>query len=647
MKIELISLKLENFKGIRNQRIDFTEKTNISGQNATGKTTIFDAFTWLLFGKDSKDKKDFGIKTYDMHGKTIEGIEHSVEGTINISGIRYELKKIYREKWTKEKGKKIKRFSGNETIYYIDEEEVSKGKYTEFIKTFVEENLFKLITNPHYFNEKLHWKERRDILMSIVGEISDDDVINSSDELKDLKNLLKGKGIESFKNITAGQRKKLNRELKEIPVRIDEANKTLPKAVLSNEDVLNANIDKIQLEIEEKNRQIDDQSLVFQAFNEKQREYYQAQNKVQSKEYELKTQSERPLQEAKMELREKERMLELKTRDINNNNQLIEKNNEKIVAYENQCSELRDQWFEVNTRSFESKDDFTCPTCGQLLPEEERAEKLKTMEDNFYAQKQRDLDRITKDGTDKKESISHLESDNEKCLEVVEGLTNESEILKSEIETIKANIENFVPGEIAEDDELKNLKEHVSILEKEIKKPDDAEINKLRAEIDTLKKKQHELNAEIKEIRRCEETQARIEELKDREKYLGEQIANLENHEELCDEFVRQKVVMIEEIANKKFQKARFRLFNTLVNGGTEESCDVTFFGVPYNDLNSAAKIEVGLDIIETLMNHYDIKAPIFIDNKESINHVPVIDTQTINLIVSFDEDLIIENITA
>ena len=55
MKIRISNLKLKNFKGIKDLEIDFNnENTNIYGKNATGKTTIFDAFKWLFFDKDSK-----------------------------------------------------------------------------------------------------------------------------------------------------------------------------------------------------------------------------------------------------------------------------------------------------------------------------------------------------------------------------------------------------------------------------------------------------------------------------------------------------------------------------------------------------------------------------------------------------------------
>lgn len=103
MEIKLKSLKLKNFKGIKDLHINFGQVTNISGENASGKTTIFDAFTWLLFDKDCTDRKDFAIKTHDKNGNTIHGLSHEVEGIIEFDGTETILKKVYTEKWTKKR----------------------------------------------------------------------------------------------------------------------------------------------------------------------------------------------------------------------------------------------------------------------------------------------------------------------------------------------------------------------------------------------------------------------------------------------------------------------------------------------------------------------------------------------------------------
>jgi len=172
MNIKINKLILQNFKGIRNLEINAAGKDlNIYGDNATGKTTVFDAFMWLLFNKDSLGRSDFGIKTQDSGGNTLHNLEHSVECVLSIDDAILTLKKVYAEKWTKKRGSAEAEFSGHETKYYINEVPSTKGEYTAKISSIIDEDLFKTITNPLYFNEHLKWQDRRAILLSICGDM--------------------------------------------------------------------------------------------------------------------------------------------------------------------------------------------------------------------------------------------------------------------------------------------------------------------------------------------------------------------------------------------------------------------------------------------------------------------------------------------
>ena len=134
MEIKIFSLKLKNFKGIKDLKIDFNcQNTNIYGANATGKTTIFDAFKWLFFDKDSNDRKDFNIKTLDSNNKPIHFLEHEVEAILVIDGVDMTFKKVFQEKWVKKRGQSEQEFSGHETNYWIDEVPVKKKDYEEKI----------------------------------------------------------------------------------------------------------------------------------------------------------------------------------------------------------------------------------------------------------------------------------------------------------------------------------------------------------------------------------------------------------------------------------------------------------------------------------------------------------------------------------
>ena len=211
MEIKLLNLKLKNFKGIKDLEINFNcQNTNIYGANATGKTTIFDAFKWLFFDKDSSDRKDFNIKTLDSNNKPIHFLEHEVEAILVIDGVDMTFKKVFQEKWVKKRGQTEQEFSGHETNYWIDEVPVKKKDYEEKINSLIPESLFKLITDPSYFNNQLKWSERRELLINISGaNISDEEILDSKEEFSEIKGKLEGRSIDDYKKSCTGQNKRL------------------------------------------------------------------------------------------------------------------------------------------------------------------------------------------------------------------------------------------------------------------------------------------------------------------------------------------------------------------------------------------------------------------------------------------------------
>lgn len=234
--MKLNKLTLRNFKGIRDFALDTGgESLSIFSDNGMGKTTIADAWFWLLFGKDSLNRSDFEIKTLGEDGQPIHGLEHEVEGVLDIKGKSLVLKKVYSEIWTKTRGSATKEFTGNTTDHYVDGVPVKKGIYEATIAGIVAEDAFKLLTNPRYFNEVLHWQERRELLTKVCGDVSDEDVITSDSKLNRLPDILQGKSLEDHRKIIKARMTKLNEEIDKIPIRIDEISRSLPTLRSNNE----------------------------------------------------------------------------------------------------------------------------------------------------------------------------------------------------------------------------------------------------------------------------------------------------------------------------------------------------------------------------------------------------------------------------
>ena len=195
MNIFLRRLELKNFKGIKDLSIVFGPVTRISGDNGTGKTSIMDSFMWLLFGKDSKDRKDYKIKTIDENGNELHGLEHTVIGELEVDGTLVKLQRTYKERWTKQRGQATSELKGHTTDYLINDVPASMKEYNEKVNDILADNTFKLITNPLYFTS-LDWKKQREILLEIIGDVDIENVVNYNKSLKPLEKLLGEDDVE-------------------------------------------------------------------------------------------------------------------------------------------------------------------------------------------------------------------------------------------------------------------------------------------------------------------------------------------------------------------------------------------------------------------------------------------------------------------
>ncbi|MBC8059296.1 MAG: hypothetical protein H7Y18_01370 [Clostridiaceae bacterium] len=194
--------------------------------------------------------------------------------------------------------------------------------------------------------------------------------------------------------------------------------------------------------------------------------------------------------------------------------------------------------------------------------------------------------------------------------------------------------------------EYQKLKLEVEALEIRVQQPIafTQNIIELKAKKEELEVQLEEVNNSLSFKEQNIKTKDRITQLLEEEKKLAQQIAELEGQEFLCEKYIKTKVELLEAGINNKFKFVRFKLFNTLVNGAVEECCEALIDGVPFSNANTASQVNAGIDIINALCEYYKISAPVFIDNRESVNEILDCNSQIINLIVSKDKKLIIEN---
>lgn len=650
-RIELVSLRLKNFKGVKNFTIEANgQNVRVFGDNATGKTTLFDAMTWLLFDKDSNNKKDFQIKTVDLQGKELHGLEHEVEGVFLVDGKTLTLKKVFKEKWTKKKGGGTKKFSGHTTDYYIDEVPTKQKEFKDKVDDLIDEKIFKLLTSPTYFNEQLKKEEKRNILFEVCGTISDEEIISSSKKLSELEDILGNRGIEKHKEFIAAKRKEINKELDAIEVRIKEVNHNLPDINSLNGKELLAELTFLDDDIRSKEDEISRIRNGGQV-SEKQKELAQLQAdllKIKNN-YNADTQEKLRAKESLFnEVRTKRDEVEY---EINSAKRNIQTKNEEIQRLEKQAEHLREQFFEVDSRQFTGElhqHDENCLTCGQSLPQDQieeahqkAKEKYESELADFNRKKAEELESIRSRGKETKSQITALGEEAEELSAFAEEKDNlrlqyeeRLSTLQDEISDLKANMSNVEESTEYKRkmDEIERVKTEISGLKSSVSE----EISKAQNELDEIKVKKREVEEDLAKIKQHKQAEKRIQELSDQESKLGAEFEKLEKEKYLIEQFTRTKIDMIEEKIASKFKYARFKLFKELISGGLEDVCETLFDGVEYSKgLNNAARINVGLDIISTLSKHYGFSAPIFIDNSEAVTKLIDTKAQTISLVVS------------
>ena len=653
--IKLKKLELKNFKGIKEFRCEFGEElTTISGANGTGKSTVFDAFTWLLFGKNSNDKKDFNVQTLDSSNNVIHHLDCEVVAEISINGNKKVLKRLLQEKWQKKRGEVNPELRGTSTTFEVDGIPVKQKEYQEVINEIVDESIFKMITNPAYFSS-LNWTKQREILLEIIGDISEEDVINYNKELEPLKNLLTD-GIDNFNKRTKASISKLKDQAKTIPARIDECNNNIKEIDFLE---LETKKNEVQKDINSIDEQISDLSKYNEQKLKLQDEVFKAREEM-SKQIAFAMQNvnapliaiNENIAAVKNDINEKSFKIKQLELNITNKEKYIEDLNKKLNEASISREDLLEKYHSEDDKIFEFDESLSvCPTCGREYDLSKIEEIKEVAKEKFESKKKEAIDAIVNAGKFYAKNIEDykklIEKSNNEITEykteikginlTIEELNKKLDALNREKDTIRPTDDPYFEGK----DELKNkIKELQSQLDN-FKENDTSELKQKKKE---LQSQLESINKDLGRKNTNEELKKRMEELNSEEKELQIKIAELEGHQFLGEQFIRTKVELLEESINKKFKGAvTFKLFNNQVNGGLSETCEALINGVPFSDANTAAKINAGLSIINTLCEHYNISAPVFVDNSESVNELNNTDSQLIKLVVSNDKKLNVE----
>lgn len=632
------TMKLENFAGVADLSIDFDSKsTFIYGDNGTGKTTVFNAFTWLLTGKASTGAANFTPKTEGTHG-----LEHSVIATIISNDKEFTLKRTFHEVYKKKRGASKEEFAGHATDYYIDGVLTKEKDFIKFIEEHIgTPDIIKELSLPEYFSEGESWQNRRQTLLNICGDVTDDDVIASDLELSELlPEILNGRSVDDYIKIVTAEMKDLNKQIDAIPTRIDEANKAIPVSMpKSTREELIAERADLMIERDKLKADYSEATHGTVAYNQK---VFELRSKLQQASLDYKkiiANENDKAQKAIETVRREYNTLQDKTAELKKKAQEAAGAVDDMIA---RRDSLIEEYKHIKAQTWEGSN--ICPTCGQLLPDEKVQEakesfniaKASALEENIAHGKmcsKEKIEELKKTAFDLLEEYKSTGSTAESVKEHLQELIDASKVPYPAFEEtdgykeMTATIDSLKPEEVAEDTK-EELKHRIAELDDKI-----AAIEKSIALYDAKEKQE-----------------ARVAELKEEAHTLSVKYEHKAIERNLCEKFITTKVKLLNDNINNYFSSVRFKLFSEQINGGIKEDCEVLIpCGdnlIPYAFANHAARINAGLEIISLLSTKYNVTVPVFIDNAESITHLDSYDNlQLINLVVSEpDKELRISN---
>lgn len=660
MKIKRMSLR--NFAGIKALDFDFNEKSAlISGENATGKTTVFDAYIWLLTGQNSTNEKSWTPKTKDADGQDVHGLEHSAEMEISIEGKTITLKKSYHETYTKSRGKATAEFTGHTTDYEIDGVPHKQKDYNEKVAWILgvkdPAEIMPLVILDN-FAQAMTWQDRRRTLMEIVGDISDQQVIDAKAELKPLEAILKPTEssdpltIEEVETKTKASNRKINDRLKSIPARIDEAAQAKPEVEAGiTEELINTKLAELKVEQEEVTK------LYDLAKEDRGSEIKRAKiQKVRAKQDELEEVARETYKKEQAAYDKKAGAMLEEMREAYFEIAKLKEDQDLIKRAIREKEELRDELAErfkrTKERNWENAEllDFTrsqkaviethCPTCEQELPANKiqeardkfemaratRIQELETQRENFNKDKAEALRKINAEGQECSSSnILDLHVQIDKLQISIEKLEEKREQLQQDISKLPKPAENML-ATLIESEEYKELERQRKQIEEEGENAAAIKNREgLQNKLSRLKAYQMTLEENKTKLEIIKQQNARIEELSRQEEELAAAYEENEHTLNLLDIFTRTKADLLSDSINSKFKNVKFQLFSEQVNGGLQQTCEVLVpsesgSDVPYGRANTGGRMQAGFEIVKVLQEHHGKQLPVFIDNFESLS---------------------------
>lgn len=643
--MKLLQLNIRNFKGTA--KLDLALEGNnltVSGRNGIGKTTIFDAMSWLMTGKDSKgsqpESEGFQIKPRELDGTVKSGVMPTVTAVFDVGTDRpLKLEKTFKEKWEKKRGQVNPVFSGHTTEYFIDDIPRKESEFKNILSTFIDESTFRLLTDVYRFPNGLKWQERRAILFDLCNIKTDSELMAQDSRFAPLLTAVGQWSVDEYKMGLKNQRRKVNQNLETIPIRIDEVSNSIADLTTIDFDSIQTQADeqeKIIERLQAKLLEIDNNTAMISMKNQLEG----LQNQLAKLENENITHrlSQQVPQEDKRQAVQKE--VDLLERQLQHEQSQMVLVQTQIQNANALLGKYREQWKAISKEQFSGN--TVCPACGQNLPKD----KIQQAIEHFNNDKKARQDRLLSDSQLVKENLANHETalkQHEQAIEQLKiKLAEMTEVLKNTPEVqapVIDDLPNYADDTAKLQTEILKLNNSLMIIANDaVKHKQDVNIELLEA-----KNLYSYLLLQLAKKDKISEANARIDELHAEQRTVSAELDRIDKMLALCEDFTRYKVNAITSAINSKFNIVTFRLFREQINGGLEDCCDVMLNGKPYGTISDGEKIKVGIDIVQTLTKHFDVQVPLIVDCAESVTDFPQTTLQTIKLIVK-DSDMEVQN---
>ena len=655
MEIKFKKIRIRNFRGLVSFDANLEGRSvRISGANGLGKSSVADAITWVLFGKDSRRRTAFPIDPVDDEGRIIHNLDVSVELEMLIDGQPTTLRRRRQEKWVQKRDMTTEQLDGHQTTCYIDGRPLPSSDFSSHVDTIVKEELFRALTTPDYF-PSLPMDQQYRLLVKIVGTRTLAEIAAKDEEAMKVVDELGQRSLDQYRQGLAYDLQRTRKEQELIPVRLSEVQGFIEQVKAKGADGKTAQ--RHAKGIEEKLRQvtqeIDSMAGVVRAENARyndQRAYIQQlrqqraaiEDRIEKQNREARTLHQSLVCKAKEELEAtEERHTAAKT--------MLGLHERRLKDLEQQLEDFRRRWDEVERLSFSwNAEEAVCPTCGQPLPQDQADQKRVEAEMRFNERKMKQQDALDEEGKKlaaSKQRLQDLSAAARQEMYEAERLAPEARERLS-----KAEAEPIEQADYHDASDWQRLTAEIDQRVKELEQTTQAQeppqLAALRTEEEGYRKELRLLEQTIDRSKQIDEYVRREKELQAQRTALSSDVARMQTSLEAAERLQLMEANDLQQRVNELFPSVRFRLSRELLNGREVGHCEISVGGVPYSGLSTSERINAGLELINALARHYNIVAPIVIDNAEAVNKVAPTLGQQILLEVSPAKKLNVEQIT-